>query len=489
MSALLPRRIDLFEGVQALAEVEVPKLNAPLPEYNFDTIASYLTDGFWADFGSSRHSHSATLTANGSISVDITDLNDTGKDAARWALETWTMLTGIVFTEVTTSADITFDDENAGAYAYPDFINISKDWNLSWGQGPNSYFYQTYLHEIGHSLGLGHAGDYDGDADFVTDSTLVRPHTHPSGGTNHYSNESWQTTIMSYFGPNENSLIDADWGFNTDTYLVTPMIADVLAIQDLYGNLGGRQLGDTIYGEGTNLTGTYFGDYLTAQRAFIIVDDGGMDTINFSSETANQIVSLVPETFSSVGGLVGNMIIMRDTIIENFFSGSGNDELTGNSAGNWFKGGGGTDTIWGGAGDDNLNGNGKNDIIYGQGGNDVLRGGSGADQLFGGNDNDVLRGGIGRDKLTGGAGADTFVFKDGWAVDRINDFEDDIDTIKLDSNLWGGPATVAEALTYASVQTNLGGVEYIEFVFGNGDKLKVFGVSDISLLENDISIF
>jgi len=270
---------------------------------------------------------------------------------------------------------------------------------------------------------------------------------------------------------------------------VTPMIADILAIQDLYGNLGGRQLGDTIYGEGTNLTGTYFGDYLTAQRAFIIVDDGGMDTINFSSETANQIVSLVPETFSSVGGLVGNMIIMRDTIIENFFSGSGNDELTGNSAGNWFKGGGGTDTIWGGAGDDNLNGNGKNDIIYGQGGNDVLRGGSGADQLFGGNDNDVLRGGIGRDKLTGGAGADTFVFKDGWAVDRINDFEDDIDTIKLDSNLWGGPATVAEALTYASVQTNLGGVDYIEFVFDGGDKLKVFGVSDINALLDDITIF
>ncbi len=38
------------------------------------------------------------------------------------------------------------------------------------------------------------------------------------------------------------------------------------------------------------------------------------------------------ETYSDVNGLIGNMTIMRDTVIENAYSGSGNDELIGNDA-------------------------------------------------------------------------------------------------------------------------------------------------------------
>ncbi len=459
-------------------------LSAPLPTFSVDEIALYLSNGYW---GGTSHSHSGNLTANGSISINITALNTTGQNAARWALETWTMTTGIVFSFVTSGAGITFDDEVLGsAYAGSSYVNIGKDWN-SWNQGADSYFYQTYMHEIGHALGLGHGGNYNGGADYETDGS----------GDNHYLNDSWQMTVMSYFDTRENTTV-AGSGWSWGTYLATPMIADILAIQNLYGNLGGRQLGDTIWGEGSNVGG-YLGSYLTAERGFTVVDDGGIDTINFSSVTANMRVDLNPETISDVGGLVGNMIIMRDTIIEKFISGSGNDDITGNIANNVIWGGGGADVIRGGfgddiirggAGNDTLNGNRKHDMLIGEGGNDILRGGGGRDKLDGGAGNDRLEGGIGRDKLVGGTGADTFVFKDGWAVDRVSDFEDDVDTIELHSALWGGGLTIQQVLdTYGSVVGNNGnGGVHIELDFGGGDILKIHGITDVNALLDDITI-
>ena len=467
-----------------------------LLEYSNDDIAHYLTDGFWADYGDPQIiRHSFPIAPGGTITIDMSTVEAAGQFLAQRALEAWTMVSGINFSIINTiGADITFTDDiilddngnelnpvGGSSWYIPSgssfdgFVNVSTNWIDQYGYGLDSYSFHTYMHEIGHALGLGHAGNYnavpDGDPIFyASDGT----------GANEYLNDSWQATIMSYFSPYENTHIAAGWTYFTDlTGVMTPMIADILAIQDLYGAVGNLRMGDTVYGEGST-AGGYYDSYLTAQSAFTIVDDGGMDTINFSSETANQNVNLFPEMFSSVGGLVGNMIIMRDTIIENFFSGSGNDFVIANGADNWIKGN---------EGDDVLNGRGKDDVLSGGLGNDILRGGAGADRLFGKDGDDVLRGGIGRDKLTGGAGADTFVFKDGWAVDRINDFEEGFDTIKLDSNLWGGPATVAEAMTYAEVLVNAGGVSYVEFDFLDGDKLKVFGISDLSVLDDYITIF
>ncbi len=66
--------------------------------------------------------------------------------------------------------------------------------------------------------------------------------------------------------------------------------------------------------------------------SFTIIDNGGNDSIDFNSVNADQKNSLVAETYSDVNGLIGNMTIMRDTVIENAYSGSGNDELIGNDA-------------------------------------------------------------------------------------------------------------------------------------------------------------
>ena len=88
-------------------------------------------------------------------------------------------------------------------------------------------------------------------------------------------------------------------------------------------------------------------------------------------------------------------------------------KITGNSLANTITGGSGKDTIYGGKG---------NDSLVGGAGNDILRGDAG---------NDTLWGGAGNDSLWGGDGDDTFIYKAGEGTDKIFDFDDDDDMLKI----------------------------------------------------------
>lgn len=283
--------------------------------------------------------------------------------------------------EAGATAQITFDDANAGTYASQSvsnniiqsaFINISD----SWAGGANrtdGYYFQTYLHEIGHALGLGHAGNYDGNATYGTD--------------NHYDNDSWQVSVMSYFSQTENTTVNADFA-----YVITPQVADILAIQALYG-APDANIGDTVYGEGGN-TGTYLDDAISLANpvTYTVFDTSGIDTFDFSDQSAHQNLDLREESYSDLAGLDGNIRIARGTVIEHGRTGTGNDTLTGNDTGNGLSAGFGTDMALGGAG---------NDAIRGQAGNDSLEGESGADLIEGGTGNDLIVGGDGGDLLIG----------------------------------------------------------------------------------------
>ena len=102
---------------------------------------------------------------------------------------------------------------------------------------------------------------------------------------------------------------------------------------------------------------------------------------------------------SSVGGLVNNIGIALNTVIEKAIGGTGNDRLIASDTGSQLLGGGGNDTLIGGAG------------------------------------NDRLLGGSGADNLTGGGSGDTFVFLLGDSSaasgqhDRITDFVSGADFI------------------------------------------------------------
>ncbi|HRA73021.1 MAG TPA: hypothetical protein PLB11_09385 [Flavobacterium sp.] len=69
--------------------------------------------------------------------------------------------------------------------------------------------------------------------------------------------------------------------------------------------------------------------------------------------------------------------------------------------------------------------------LHGSKFNDDLRGDAGANTLWGSEGNDILNGRIGNDILSGGSGADSFIFARTFDQDRIIDFENNIDTIRL----------------------------------------------------------
>ena len=107
--------------------------------------------------------------------------------------------------------------------------------------------------------------------------------------------------------------------------------------------------------------GTFFNQGIRPP-SLAIYDAGGTDTLDFSFYSANQVISLVEGSFSSIGDnintddpedpLINNITIAVGTVIENAIGGSGDDSFIGNDSDNVFTGNGGNDTYTGGAGND-----------------------------------------------------------------------------------------------------------------------------------------
>ena len=312
-------------------------------------------------------------------------------------MQAWSEVANITFVQTSGSANITFSNTGtmqayasgcwygSGAIASTN-VNISSDWVTTDGgandgkTGIDSYAYQTYIHEIGHALGLGHQGPYNGSASYSTNAI--------------YANDTWQYSIMSYFS-------EPNYSGSSYRYVVTPQMADIYAVASMYGAATSTRTGDTVYGFNSNAGAVFNFSAYTSAPALTIYDSGGNDTLDCSGYSAAQTIDLHAGAFSSVGSLVNNIGIALNAVIEKAIGGSGNDRLIANDLSCTLSGGGGADTLTGGAG------------------------------------NDKLIGGSGVDNLTGGSSGDTFVFLLGDSSaasgqhDRITDFLSGTDHIDL----------------------------------------------------------
>ncbi len=297
-----------------------------------------------------------------------------------------------------------------------------------------SFVYHTFIHELGHSLGLFHIWEY-----ILNEKHKVL--------------DSIKYSVMSYKCPD---IKDADFG---GLYPMTFMLVDILLLQYLYGENMTTRLENNTYGFHSN-TGraAYSLNNIEDKLVSCIWDSGGIDTLDFSLYTVNQVINLNEGCFSDIGGLRSNISIAYKTIIENAIGGKGDDTLIGNPFDNNLIGGDGNDLFYGGSGNDVIYGELGNDVLYGDDGDDMLIDYYGVNMLDGGKGNDricvasmdrglpgrnIIQGGEGDDEIylgtgthnvTGGQGNDTFNFFCYEGIESnssIWDFEKNKDKITL----------------------------------------------------------
>jgi Ca2+-binding RTX toxin-like protein len=302
---------------------------------------------------------------------------------AEKAFALWDDLIAISLNEVsTTNADITFAHSTLAGSSHstpiasgaaPDytFTNAPIWLNDTPASQPDSdvfiggFRFTTYIHEIGHSLGLSHPGSYNVAADYTADAE--------------YAQDTWQYTVMSYF--DETNYDDANF---FGSYPATPMLHDIAAIQAKYGADMTTRTGDTVYGFNRTADRDVFDFTVNTGPVVAIWDAGGNDTLDVSGFTSNQTIDLRSGFYSDIGGLIENVVIAYNCVIENAVGGSGDDLIVGNAGANQLTGGDGADILTGLDGNDTLFGGPGSDLIYGNAGDDVIvvRGNDAVDDII-----------------------------------------------------------------------------------------------------------
>ncbi|WP_414872589.1 M10 family metallopeptidase C-terminal domain-containing protein, partial [Pseudomonas sp. IT-347P] len=364
------------------------------------------------------------------------------KTAVVNALASWSAVANLNFTltsdDINNVGDLRFggyrlmDDQTAAWGYFPANNPTAGDvWIGPETNDPNpgkgTYDYLTFVHEIGHTLGLKHPFDVSSSNKTLLDSALDDVHY----------------TVMSY---------NSNYSYQP----TTPMLLDILAIQSLYGANMQWQTGNNVY------------SWAPDQSIFeTIWDAGGIDTLDASNQLAAVTLNLGEGTFSQIGqAFVGPSLgLLRDGLaiaygakIENAIGSNFDDILYGNELDNILNGNAGADTMYGGAGNDTYYVDNAGDTIYdypNMGVDSVIAsidyvlgahlenltligsanlngtGNAFNNTMIGTSGDNTLDGGTGADTLIGGAGNDTYIVDNiGDTVTETSTLASEIDTVR-----------------------------------------------------------
>jgi serralysin len=329
----------------------------------------------------------------------------------------------------------------------------SVNWTNNWLQY-DGYGRTTLIHEAGHSLGLSHPGDYNFGDDGPDPDTDPDPITY--AGDAFYAQDTEQYSIMSYFGPQSTGAQPVNGALGLVGNAQTPLLHDILTIQDKYGADPTTRVGNTNYFSNANAGNAVYDLAKNPYPYLSVYDAGGEDSFDFSAANRSVFIDLRPGAFSSAA--VGAASLAQANAITESFNAS-TDESQGQGDFALFASQAEVDAYadyLGTLGHNRvLNDTGISGIFAtthrnisiayntvienaaGGSARDYLVGNDVANKLSGNGGNDVLNGLGGNDILSGGAGADEFRFFQNSGNDRITDFasgQDKIHLTEIDAN-------------------------------------------------------
>jgi len=432
-----------------------------------------VTFGFTTSVGQYSSVYGQGETAKGYQALSGTQIT-----AAKDAMSAWAELIDLKISESSaTTADIRIAMSSAPktAWAYaPGTSGEAGDVWFGTSAGyygtpkAGNYAYHTFIHELGHALGLSHphenklgTGNYS--AEDVTGKSLCPCCAGLVHGTVSAADASINVeaataagTTLNFGGSTAGSTIDAmaysimsyssyandgrdGYSNGTWDYAQSPMLRDIAAVQYLYGANYTTRSGDTVYSwsatSGEKFINGVGQGAPGGNKVFeTIWDGGGRDTVDLSKYTSALKIDLAPGGWANFGNsqvanlgdghsAPGNVAFAylhqgdERSLIENAVGGSGNDTIKGNAADN---------VLVGGAGNDRLEGlEGNNILAGGTIGNELSLLGlnkaewisatlptittDGDDILIGGSGNDIFVASGGNDTVQGNAGLNTLV--------------------------------------------------------------------------------